>query len=187
LIRNIENIEKKDNKEVIIPVSEENNVNNCDEEESKTNDKNETLDKDENYVEHLQRLQAEFNNYRKRIEREKANFYKIAKRDLIYNLISVLDDMERFRQHFNSENQNDLEGFNLIYQKIVKIFKEEGLEEISAVGERFDPEFHEAIGIEETEIEQDELIIEEWQKGYIFGNQVLRPSKVKVGKYIKSN
>ena len=139
---------------------------------------------DQNYLEQLQRLQAEFHNYRRRTERERAETYQLAKGDLILKLLPVLDDFERMNSH-HDENDIDHEGIKLIYQKMEKILMDEGLEIVPARGESFDPEYHHAIGVEETDAHSDNRVVEEWQKGYRFKERLLRPSSVKVGKFVK--
>lgn len=135
-----------------------------------------------NYLEQLQRLQAEFQNYRKRTEKERAETYQLAKGDLILNLLTVLDDLERMSLH-HEENGMNGEGVQLILQKMKKILTDEGLEVIETANQPFNPECHEAVGVEETGREQDGMVVEEWQKGYKFKERLLRPSRVKVGQY----
>ena len=134
------------------------------------------------YVEHLQRLQAEFDNYRRRVDKERESMYAMAKGDLIQKILSVVDDLERMLNH-HPENEHGTEGVRLIYKNLTKILSEEGLEEVPSLGMPFDPDVHEAVGVEETGADQDGMVVEEWQKGYRFGSRLLRPSRVKVGKY----
>ena len=134
------------------------------------------------YVEQLQRLQAEFDNYRRRVDRERETMYAMAKADLIQKILPVVDDLERMLNH-HQEGEHRTEGVRLIYKNLTKILTEEGLEEVPSLGMPFNPDFHEAVGVEETDEEQDGMVVEEWQKGYRFGNRLLRPSRVKVGKH----
>jgi len=184
LMMNGEMVEK--HKEISIPVSGS-------EEECKTEHPKEPEDEtttsvlsESAYVEQLQRLQAEFSNYRKRVNRERESFFSMAKSELAVKLLSVLDDFERMLNHHGQNNPNCVDGVQLIYQKFKKILLDEGLKEIPSVGEMFNPEIHEAVSVEETDEEKEGIIVEEWEKGYRFGEKLLRPSRVKVGKYTKS-
>jgi len=140
--------------------------------------------KSENYLEQLQRLQAEFENYRKRVNRENESLFLRAKADLVLKLLPVVDDFERMIDHHQKDNQKIIDGIKLICQSLKKVLMNEGLEEIPAKGEPFDPEFHEAVSIEKTDNYCEGLVVEEWQKGYRFGGRLLRPSRVKVGRAV---
>ena len=140
-------------------------------------------EKDNEYLLHLQRLQAEFANYRNRVEKERVGMYNLAKGEVIGKLLAVLDDLERMIEHHQEDRQCELEGVQLIYQKFKKILTDEGLTEIECVDQPFDPELHEAVGVVKTEKEKDGMVMQEWQKGYQFADKMLRPSRVQVGKY----
>jgi molecular chaperone GrpE len=129
----------------------------------------------------LQRLQAEFENYKKRAERERKEYTEQANADLILKLLSVLDDFERALQTEKSDTDSFTKGMVMIHKKFQKILEKEGLTPIDAVGEEFDPYYHEAV-LAEVGNYKDDTIVEELEKGYMFKNRVLRPSKVKVGK-----
>jgi len=139
-----------------------------------------TTSGDEKYLERLQRLQAEFVNYKKRIEREKLELSDFFKSELIGSLLPVIDDFERMLDHSNNEDNEFLRGIELIYQKLLDILKDQGLQPIESVGQKFDPNLHEAILIETSENGEDETVAEELRKGYIFNNKLLRPAQVKV-------
>ncbi|MBN2092250.1 nucleotide exchange factor GrpE [candidate division KSB1 bacterium] len=136
------------------------------------------------YFDQLQRLQAEFVNYKKRMERERDNLSRYMKADLIRKLLPVIDDFERFLASHQNEikESGGLNGIQLVYDKLNQILKDEGLEPVSALGQPFDPNFHEALLLQEVSDEQDGKILEVWEKGYFLGESLLRPSKVKVGK-----
>lgn len=142
------------------------------------------------YLEHLQRLQAEFKNYKKRVERDNTQFAKFVRIELIRKLLPVLDDFERFIVNHkddrveNAENNDFMKGFTLIYEKLASLLKNEGMTFMKAKGEDFNPNFHEALMMENTDNEsQDGKVLEEWEKGYMFNDSVLRVAKVKVGKF----
>lgn len=127
----------------------------------------------------LQRLQAEFENYKKRSEKEKQDFKTYATSELIKKLLPVLDN---FALAFsNTESEEFKKGVELIYSQLLTVLEEEGLQPISAEGEMFDPYRHEAIMQEESDEEKGK-VIEEFQKGYMLNDKLLRHSKVKVSK-----
>jgi molecular chaperone GrpE len=148
--------------------------------------------KETDYLEPLQRLKAEFDNYRKRVEREKDEFFAYAKGRVIQKLLPVLDDLDRMVQ-FN-KGQGDApaadnsacaalaSGIELIHQKTKTILLSEGLEEINPAGKPFDPAFHEAIGMIDADPQQDGLVMDELERGYLLQGKLLRPSRVRVGK-----
>jgi len=173
-----------ENREIMIPVSGP-------EEKDESGRKGTVQDKKtgsgssrKEYIDQLQRLQAEFSNYRKRVNKERESFFSMAKGKVVLKLLPVLDDLERMLNHHREGNPFSVEGVRLIYQNLRKILSEEGLEEIPALGEVFDPECHEAVGVEDVDEDRDGLVVEEWQKGYRFVDRLLRPSRVKVGKTI---
>jgi len=133
---------------------------------------------DNNQFEQLQRLQAEFENFRKRTEKEKYEILKNANEDLIVKLLGVLDNFELALKHVDDK------GINMIYSELYSILEKEGLK-IIETGKEFDPEIHEAIIHEEGE--EDKKIVEELQKGYTLNDKVIRPSKVKITKTMEKN
>lgn len=135
----------------------------------------------EGHLKMLQRLQAEFENYKKRAERERKEYIEKANADLILKLLSVLDDFERSLQVKSPDLDSFKKGMVMIHKKFQNILEKEGLTPIDAVGEEFDPYYHEAVLAEVGDYQED-IIVEELEKGYMFKNRVLRPSKVKVGK-----
>ncbi len=136
------------------------------------------------YFDQLQRLQAEFMNYKKRMERERENLNRYLKTDLIRKILPVIDDFERFLASHQKEIKENggLNGIQLVYDKLSQVLKDEGLEPIAALGEAFDPNLHEALLLQEASEDQDGKVLEVWEKGYFLGDSLLRPSKVKVGK-----
>ena len=124
-------------------------------------------------LEKLQRLQAEFDNYRKRLEKEKQELVISANAGLMYELLSVLDNFELSLKHNNDK------GIMLVYQELQKILEKKGLKVIEAKGV-FNPKIHEAVM--KVEGEQDGIILEELQRGYWLHDKLLRASKVKVSK-----
>lgn len=131
----------------------------------------------------LQRLQAEFVNYKKRVERDWQSVYARSKGELATKLLPVLDDFDRLLVHHAADATVDRAGVDLIVQKLVKALTDEGLELVPAVGHPFDPELHQAVAMAPVDEDQDGTIVEEWQKGYRFAERLLRPSQVKVGRF----
>jgi molecular chaperone GrpE len=134
------------------------------------------------YLDQLQRTQAEFANYKKRLEREREEFISLANAALISKLLPILDDLERALRTVpdNLESLTWVEGIVLIERRLRMILEQEGLAEIDAVGEQFDPELHHAVVREETTEQDEDTIIGEMQKGYRLHEKVLRPSMVRV-------
>ena len=126
----------------------------------------------------LKRLQAEFENYKKWNAREKTEFAKYANADFIAQMLPVLDSFEIALKNTNDKDKF-IEGIKIIYAQFHSIMEAEGLKPIKAAGEKFDPYKHEVLMKEESD-KPDDTILEEFQKGYMLNDKVLRHSKVKV-------
>lgn len=139
-------------------------------------------EKEESYQKVL-RIQAEFDNYKKRMirERETANKYKA--QDIVNELLPAIDNFERALQVDVSEVQESfVEGISMVYRMLKDVLKAQNVEEIETVGEEFDPNLHHAVmQIEDDEVESNK-IVEEMQKGYMLNDRVIRPAMVKVNK-----
>ncbi len=141
----------------------------------------EEREKTNKYLANWQRSQADLENYVKRAEREKAEMVESANRLLVLDLLPVLDDFERALASLPPDigEQKWTEGVRLIYNKLRSVLETQGLAEIQAKGECFDPYLHEAVG----QADGDEgVVTEEVRKGYKFKDKLLRPSMVMVGK-----
>ena len=119
----------------------------------------------------LQRLQADFDNYRKRTEKEHAAFREYATRQLLTDLLPVLENFELAIKTVQDE------GIIMIHTQLVGILEKYGLQAMETIGKKFDPKLHEALLQKESDA-QPNTIVEELQKGYIVGNVVLRPARV---------
>jgi molecular chaperone GrpE len=129
----------------------------------------------------LVRRQADFDNYRKRIERERKEEGRRGAGRLLHELLPVLDALERaLRSHDNPVFDEYRKGVELIYRHLWDTLSKHGLERIAAGGKQFDPHYHEAIERVETRDYPDGAIIEVVQEGYLFDGRVLRPSLVRV-------
>ncbi|MCZ7372178.1 MAG: nucleotide exchange factor GrpE [Candidatus Methanoperedens sp.] len=134
------------------------------------------------------RLNAEFDNSRKRTQKEKEEFIKYANEKLILELIDVLEALERGLENSRkSENKDKLiEGMELIYKQFKTIMEKNGLSPIKALGEKFDHYKHEAMMQTPTEEYEEGTILEEFARGYMLNNKVIRYSKVRVSKMKES-
>lgn len=130
----------------------------------------------------LQRLQADFNNFRKRTEKEKADISTFANEKLICELLLVLDNFERALDSNDDKEAEFYKGVSLIYKQIIDTLNKFGLETIESDNEEFDPNFHHAVMQEEVEDVEPQKILETFQKGYKLKTRVIRPSMVKVSK-----
>jgi molecular chaperone GrpE len=136
------------------------------------------------YLADLQRLTAEFENYRKRTERERLETGNRASLSLIKRLIPVIDDLDRAVEAAGQDEAaaRFSEGLELIRMHITKALADDGLEEIEAYGMPFDPNFHEAIMAEPSDEHADEHVTDVLRKGYKVGDTVIRPAMVKIAK-----
>ena len=135
----------------------------------------------------LARRQADFENYRKRTERERGETYNHVVADVAAKLLPVLDNMaravdaERSLEAGESEEfRHFLHGVELIHKQLNEVLESLGIKPISAMGERFDPHVHEAVATEPSEDHEPDTVVEEMARGYVLGNKLLRPAKVKV-------
>ena len=135
----------------------------------------------EEYREHLQRLQAEFDNYRKRTIKEQSRMLERASEPVVRRILEVLDDFELALLH--AEQQPDIEkftkGVELVFAKLFDALRAEGLERIEAEGKPFDPELHEAL-MQTGEGDGDPIVAEVFRAGYTLKGHVLRPAGVRV-------
>ncbi|MDO5689913.1 MAG: nucleotide exchange factor GrpE [Tissierellia bacterium] len=128
----------------------------------------------------LVRLQADFNNYRNRVDKEKTAMVQYATESLVIKLLSVLDNFDR-AQLSCEENPGLMDGVAMIKQELLGILAGEGLTEIASDGAIFDPNYHHAVVMEDSDLPSG-TVIETLQKGYTMRDKVIRPSMVKVAK-----
>ena len=131
----------------------------------------------------LIRRQAEFENYRKRVERERSELYQRGRDDVLLQFLPVVDNFERALSSLETSD-GDAEalrhGVELIHKQFKDALAKFGLEAVEAVGQTFDPHVHEAITTEATDQHKENTVIAEFQRGYKIGDRLLRPAKVKV-------
>ena len=146
-------------------------------------EKEENNKKIKEYDSKVKLSQAELVNYRKRKDEEVTNTLKYANKDLILELLPVVDNFERAikeEDRGNEELSKFLSGFKMIYASLQMILKNYGVEEINRVGEIFDPNLEEALLTDRVEDQEDEIILEVLQKGYKLKDRVIRPASVKI-------
>lgn len=127
----------------------------------------------------LQRTMAEFDNYRKRTEKEKASMYIIGAKEIIEKILPVVDNFERGLATAQ-EGDAFADGMKMIYKQMMTILDDLGVKAIEAVGQPFDPNYHNAVMHVEDESVGENVIVEEFQKGYLYRDSVVRHSMVKV-------
>lgn len=127
----------------------------------------------------LQRRQAEFDNYRKRVERERAEIVEYGRMETSLAILPVVDDFERALK-VECADKDYARGMELIYRRLVDTLKRMGLETIDTANQKFDPNFHHAVQRAESAGHEEDAILEEYQKGYSFRGKLLRPAMVKV-------
>ena len=134
------------------------------------------------YLDSLQRLKAEFDNFRKRTLREQSEFLKFAAQNVIGTLLPVLDNFERALTHDVDSDQIDeyREGMQLVYTQFTEALAKEGLVAIEPIGEAFDPTRHEAMMTMESADHTEGTVINVVEKGYLLKDRVIRPAKVSV-------
>lgn len=134
-------------------------------------------EKDESYLEDLRRVQADFDNYRKRMLREQTSLAQRASARLVERLLPILDNFESAISHGEGGS-----GVELVYRELKKLMEDEGLKEIAAEGEPFDPTKHEAFEAVEDESVEVPTVRSVLRRGYLFKDQVMRPSMVSVAR-----
>lgn len=125
------------------------------------------------------RTQAEFQNLRKRVEKERSELFEYASMEAVRALLPVLDDFERSLK-VESADKEYVKGMELIYQRFYDGLKKLGLEPIVSSGQPFDPHIHHAVDMVETDEAEPDTVLEEFQRGYNFKGRMLRPAMVKV-------
>lgn len=133
----------------------------------------------EELTDRLKRSMAEFDNFRKRTEKEKSSMYIVGAKEIIENMLPVVDNFERGLAQA-PEGDAFAEGMQMIYKQLMTTLEGLGVEVIEAVGKEFDPDFHNAVMHVEDEEASENIIVEEFQKGYTYKGVVVRHSMVKV-------
>ncbi|MGE4357134.1 MAG: nucleotide exchange factor GrpE [Candidatus Omnitrophota bacterium] len=138
----------------------------------------------EEYYDRLLRLGAEFENARRRMQKEKEEFISFANHKLLSDLLPIVDDFERLLEGLknNEVDEGIATGVKMIWKRLYEVLEKNGLERMKVIGEKFDPTKHEAIMVIETDEYPEDSIVEEIRSGYLLHQRVLRPAVVKVAK-----
>lgn len=196
-IKNEQTPEKEEQEEVVEETketdaaegaSEENKTEEAEEtkEKKKAGRKKPKKDKKDEKIEELNdrlmRNLAEFENFRNRSEKEKSAMFEVGARSVIEKILPVVDNLERGFDGLGEEEKETpfVKGIEAVYKQLLTAFDEMGVKPIEAVGEEFDPNFHNAVMHEEDDSEESNKVIEEFQKGYLYKDSVVRHSMVKV-------
>lgn len=134
----------------------------------------------QDYERRLLRLQADFDNFRKRMLKEQARWGEEAQLELVKSLLPVVDNLERALDQEGGDPDSIRQGVEMIYRQLREVLGQYGVERIAARGQPFDPNFHEAVMTEETGEEPEGTVLEEFRTGYTMGSRLLRPCSVKV-------
>ena len=148
-------------------------------ETEKADETGESGAEDEALMAKYQRLMADFQNYKRRTEKEKNDIYAYANEKLILGLLEVIDNFERAVLS-ETADEKYAEGMEMIFKQLKGVLEKSGLEEIKALGEGFDPNFHNAVMTEDNDKFESGSVTEVLQKGYTLNGKVIRPSMVKV-------
>lgn len=129
----------------------------------------------------IARLQADFQNYQNRAEKNRKDTIRLANEGLITKILSVVDNFERALKDDNKDDPSH-QGYVLIHQELMNILEKEGVSVLESDGAAFDPNLHHALFLEEQEGTEPDMVIETFQKGYTLGDKLIRPAMVKVSK-----
>src|SRR5574344_78636 len=163
-------------------ILQDENINEEDKDEyiAKLNDDlNEQRKKTDEYFEHLKRNMAEFDNFKKRINKEKDSMYYTITADIVSKILPIIDNFEK-ALGTNCKDEEYKNGIKMIYNDLSSMLEKLGIEEIKALGTTFDPNLHEAVMHEDDEKKGEKEVVEVFRKGYILNDKVIRHSMVKV-------
>jgi molecular chaperone GrpE len=178
-MKNIEENENLDERDLSEDIDKDENKNENKKMQELLKFKDEELSKVNN---DFLRLQADFDNFRKRTEKEKENTMNYAIEYFVSDLLPTLDNFQRAMDSEEEKDNSFYKGVEMIYNELIKKLGDNGVEEIECVGKDFNPNFHHAILMEENDEYEEGKVIEVLQKGYTLKDKVIRPSMVKVAK-----
>ena len=130
----------------------------------------------------LLRQAAEFDNYRKRVDRERRDLTQMAATDFVQELLPVIDDFERALQADAPGAESYRQGLEIIHRALMDMLRKRGVTPVDAVGAQFDPQVHQAVAYEDAPDRRDGEVIEQFTRGYRLGDKLVRPAMVKVAK-----
>jgi molecular chaperone GrpE len=128
------------------------------------------------------RAMADFDNYRKRVERDRAVAIKAGKTDLVLQLLDVVDNFERALKHMEGASSAINRGIKAIYRQLLRMLEAQGITSFNSLHLKFDPALHEAVGSVESKRYPADTVVEEISRGYRWGSELLRPAKVVIAK-----
>lgn len=147
--------------------------------EEKTEEPGQQTEEDEALNAKYMRLMADFQNFKRRAEKEKSDIYAYANEKIVLQLLDVIDNFERGLQ-VECADEGYTKGMNMIFKQFMDVLEKSGLEEVAAQGEDFDPNFHNAVMTEDNDEYESGKVTEVLQKGYLLNKKCIRPSMVKV-------
>ncbi|MTI66616.1 MAG: nucleotide exchange factor GrpE [Firmicutes bacterium] len=180
-----EKVQEEVNEEVDQEVNNEEENLEQDEVEVDIDEEKEKLKKEfDELTNRYARLQADFDNFKRRVKKEKESIYSYANQELMTEFVTVIDNFERAFTTVSKEDKEKsfYEGMEMVYKQMMDILKKKGLEEIEALGKEFDPNLHQAVLHEESDEYEEDIVSDVLQKGYKLKDRVVRPSMVKVSK-----
>ncbi len=139
----------------------------------------------EEYKSRFMRLSADFQNYKKRMEKERSDLYKFGSEKIVVDILPIIDNFERAIQaseNNGEESASFLDGVEMIFKQFIEMLNKHGVQEIESIEKEFDPNLHHAVMQEECEESESNMVTEVFQKGYTLNDKVIRPSMVKVSK-----
>ncbi len=150
-------------------------------------EQNESLnveDKAKANIEQLLRLKADFENTKKRLERDKQEAVKFANEKLLVEILPIMDNLDRAMVSLNEGHDPEkvAQGLKMAQEELHQILENHGVQIIKGLGEEFDPRFHEAVGAVEQEGAKEGSVVEEIQRGYLLNGRLIRPSRVRIAK-----
>lgn len=170
--------ETQNEEDLIQEVRDEKNQNSNSEEKEEKNEPKKP--EDEAIETKYLRLMADFQNYKRRVEKEKTDIYAFANEKIALELLDVIDNFERALSHQGEEDDTIVEGMNKIYKQLKGVLERNGLLEIEALGKDFDPNFHNGVMTGPSDEYDSGKVADVMQKGYILNSKVIRHSMVKV-------
>lgn len=181
---NIENVDVKESEEQIEEVLEDAVEEAVEVEAEEVDELTQLKEQLEEKNDQFVRLNAEFQNYKRRVEKEKADIFKYGSEKIVTDLLMVIDNFDRASDSFeeNEQTKSIIHGIEMIQNNFIDILKKHGVEEIEALDRPFDHDFHHAVMSEDSEDHDEETVVEVFQKGYTLNQKVIRPAMVKVSK-----
>ncbi len=137
----------------------------------------------DSYVNDLKRLQADFENYKKRADKENQDYRNYCNRDVLFELLTLMDDFDHVIKGLHNASKEDLEkAIKMLHLKFKSLLNKNNVRSFNSLNEKFDPYKHEVLMKQDSDNDKDNMILEEFQKGYYYKDKILRHAKVKISK-----